>query len=342
MHPLNSLQPFGNFFTILLFILFSGQSVMAINIQMGGAPDLNPADHKILHQETFDSAKPKETIFWGVLGVGDDTRPPWSGELSKDCYTLTNNKKVDAVRYYFRERIDQNSKTLSEYGISVEIEGTTGEKIAGAGLIYGYNADTKNYLAFIKGAGNSYAIYQKDKDGLRRVMGGNSEAIRPHQANKISIIPSGNIINFYINSKHFAAIKQETAPIGAAGILAISSGMFLFDNFTVLSPAAPTSETEIKAVAEKTQELQKTVPATVKKERPQPTPVPGIKREPDIALIKPGMKKKDILEALGKPAYMRGPHFFYNLEKDGEEKTTTLVVQFDDQDKVLNHKTVVQ
>ena len=83
------------------------------------------------------------------------------------------------------------------------------------------------------GKGNSYAIYRKNQDGLRKILGGKSTAIHPAPPDQLAITPQGDTINFYINGTHIAKIKNESPPAGAAGIIAISAGRFVFDNFTL-------------------------------------------------------------------------------------------------------------
>jgi hypothetical protein len=41
------------------------------------------------------------------------------------------------------------------------------------------------------------------------------------------------ILNFYINGTPIAKIEDKSAPTGAAGLIAISAGRFVFDNFTL-------------------------------------------------------------------------------------------------------------
>lgn len=221
---------------VLLSLAFAGPAA-AVNIHLGGGQKLDLSGFEIAHQETFESNRSPGTIFWGVLDVGQKADDPWTGMLTKDAYVLTHTGKPGAVRYYFRQRLDDASDyTLSEAAISVDVSGTMNGDISGAGLICGYNPKTKHYLAFVKGAGRSYAIYQRNAQGMRRIMAGTSNAVKPRQPNQLAIVPKGSGIIFYINGTQVAAIKDETAS-GGAGILAISSGMFLFDNFTLYKPS---------------------------------------------------------------------------------------------------------
>lgn len=226
--------------SVLVLTLVWAAPALAVNIKVGGGQTLDLSHFEVVHQETFETGQSPENIFWGVLGVGQKPNDPWTGMLTKGAYVLTHTGKPGAVRYYFRQRLDEASNnTLSEAAISVDVSGTMNGDISGAGLIYGYNPQTKHYLAFIKGAGRSYAIYKRNAEGMRRIMGGTSNAARPGQNNQLAIVPKGSNINFYINGTHVAEIKGEKAISGGAGILAISSGMFLFDNFTLYKPLQP-------------------------------------------------------------------------------------------------------
>jgi len=234
-----------------------------------------------------------------------------------------------------------------------EIGGTMNDKLSGAGLMFGFDPQTKHYLAFVKGAGRSYAIYKRSAEGLRRITSGTSNAVRPNQANQLAIVPGKSGINFYINGSHIAGIKDETAVSGGAGMLAISSGMFLFDNFTLYKSSqrgngpAMTNPKEQAAPAP----VQEPVQAPVKMDKP--APVPAKPTPPQTSGAKPartrggdkdlkvGMPRQQVIELLGEPAYMRGTRFFYEIKSGGNgQNEGTLVIQFDDNDNLLSHKTI--
>jgi hypothetical protein len=219
----------------LIFIFLAWTSpAWGLNIQIGGGSTIELARFPVVYQETFDSDKSQETVFWGALDVGQRPKDPWTGKLVKDAYMLTHTGKPGAVRYYFRHRInDHHLLGLAAFPLSVEVQGTMNDDLSGAGLLYGYDPQTRYYLAFVKGTGKTYAIYSRNANGFRRVVGGTSEAINPNQTNQLAIVPEGADIKFYINGVQLATMADEGASSGGAGLVAISSGMFLFDNFTI-------------------------------------------------------------------------------------------------------------
>ena len=205
-----------------------------LDMQIGGDQPLDLSSLTVAHRETFDPGMDPGKIFWGVLDLGKKENDPWTGLLGKRGYELIHTGRPGAVRYYFRQRLDaQHDSTLSEQALSVEVSGQFDGEIAGAGLLYAFDPETKQYLAFVKGKGNAYAIYQKNQDGLRKIFGGKSTAIHPAPPDQLAIAPRGNTINFYINGTHIATIKDKSTPTGAAGLIAISAGRFVFDNFTL-------------------------------------------------------------------------------------------------------------
>lgn len=223
---------------ILMLSLIWSSTAMAVDIQIGGgSKKLDLSRYKMVHQETFDSNRPPQQIFWGSLGVGQRANDPWMGMLTKGAFSLSHSGRPGSVRYYNQEWLDKSAGiTLSEHAISMDVSGTMNGQIAGAGLMYAIDYKTNTYLAFILGDGRSYALYRRGQKGLHKIMGGTSNAVRPNQTNQLAIVPEGSKVTFYINGTSVATLKNE-ATTGGAGILAISSGMFLFDNFTLYKPS---------------------------------------------------------------------------------------------------------
>lgn len=217
-----------------------------VEIKLGNEPPLAIEQMRILYQEAFDTDTDPSQAFWGVLGIGQKQNDPWAGVLAKGAYGLTNTGKAGAVRYYYHNSLN-DGPTLSECAVSVEVAGTFNEEISGAGLIFELDPTNKYYFGFIIGRDHTYAVYQRNEEGMRRVVSGESPAVRAHQSNRLTLVPQANIINFYINGQHVAKVGSGTPPHGAAGIMAISSGFFLFDNFTLYEarPVAAQSATAV-------------------------------------------------------------------------------------------------
>ena len=224
-----------------------------VEIRLGNEPPLAIDQMRILYQETFDTDIDPSQTFWGVLDIGQKQNDPWAGVLAKGAYGLTNTGKAGAVRYYYHNSLDDGT-TLSECAVSVEVAGTFNEEISGAGLIYEFDPTNKYYFGFVIGRGQTYAVYQRNKEGMRRVVSGESPTVRPHQSNRLTLVPQANIINFYINGQHVAKVGSGTPPRGAAGIMAISSGFFLFDNFALYEAKSPAARSTSAVPTEQSKE----------------------------------------------------------------------------------------
>jgi hypothetical protein len=343
----------GKIVMLVLGLAWAAPS-MAVNIQVGGGQKLDLSRFQIVHQEAFDAGRSPGEIFWGVLDVGPKANDPWTGMLTKDAYALTNAGQPGAVRYYFRQSLDGAAGgTLSENALSVDIAGTMNEKISGAGLLYAFNPKTKHYLAFVIGAGRAYAIYKRDATGLRSIVDGTSEAVQLQQANRLAIVPDGSGIHFYINGTQVAALKDEAAS-GGAGILAISSGMFLFDNFTLYKPSgqnplpstpAPSPQEAAPAPEAATPPPTDRPTAETDAAAPAPEQASASRQQTLEAyqeVLKTGMPKQQVLRMFGPPAYQRGPSLIYELgrrDRDGADDVI-LVIQFNDDDTVSKYQAV--
>jgi hypothetical protein len=325
---------------------------MAVNIQVGGGRKLDLSRFQIIHQETFDSGRPLKEVFWGALDVGQKANDPWTGMLANNAYALAHTGGPGAVRYYFRQSLENaSSGTLSENAISVEISGSMNEKLSGAGLIYAFSPQTKHYLAFVKGAGSSYSIYKRNEKGLKKMVEGTSNAVKPQQANQLAIVPDGSAINFYINGAQVAVLKDEAA-IGGAGILAISPGSYFFDNFTLYKPSQPAM-----SPSDPVRDIKEAPPAPDAAAPPQTNertdPIQKPAQEPGPAsesqqkklasyreVLKTGMPKQQVIQMFGPPAFQRGLSLFYDLSRENQDGAVndTLVIQFDDDDHLLRYE----
>lgn len=331
-------------------------SAMAVDITIGGGPTLDLSTYHVLSRESFEPGQSAENTFLGKLDVGSKAGDPWTGMMAKGAYALTHTGQTGSVRYYFRAQLDQGGHALTEFPISVEVSGNMTGQLSAAGLLYGYNPRNKHYLAFVVGNQGAYTIYKRDAEGLNRYTSGTSKAVRTDQPNQLAIVPNRSKVDFYINGTHVTAIRDETITGGGGGILAISSGMFLFDNFTVYqssgqhaSPVIQQDERQQPAMAPASQTQaridDREGKAMPRKQKPAPAPqgqapAPQVQKQPlrnYKELLKSGMTKQEVVQVLGPPAYMRGPAMFYDL--DGGE-ARTLVIQIDQDGNVLKYKAI--
>lgn len=325
-----------------------------VNIQLGGGPNAELSRFPVLYRETFDSGKPKETVFWGALDVGQRPKDPWTGMLVQDAYTLTHTGKPGAVRYYFRHRINEHHLLgLAAFPLSVEVEGTMNDALSGAGLIYGYDPQTRYYLAFVKGTGKTYAIYNRNAAGFRKIVGGTSEAINPSRTNQLAIVPEGSKIKFYINGIQMATMEDEGATSGGAGLVAISSGMYLFDNFTIYkrpqkADAVPTrgrddrmASTASLSGGQKRTKSQAGSASTSNHRTARRTGSQQKMLKSYSTSLQVGMTKQQVIEMFGPPDGDRGKFVEYSLGSRGlGVDIDFLTIEFDDNNKVTRFRLI--
>jgi hypothetical protein len=353
-NPLKSqfLTPLIAMFALSLALATAGYGE---NIKMGGGHPLDLSSLTVVHQETFETGQSPDTVFWGVLDVGQKENDPWTGVLAKGAYALAHKGRPGAVRYYFRHHLDQPAEDpLSQYALSVDVAGKFDGKLSSAGLLYNYDPQTKSYLAFVKGDGCAYAIYRRGEQGLRRIVGGTSEAVKPGQANRLVIVPQGADINFYINNTQVATLKEEATLTGGAGLLAISPGMFAFDNFTLYRSPQPTAQLNsdpaknaqtIPERAPITPQADEQTAAVAEARDPAVQTASGLRQERLQAykeVLKAGMTRQRVIQLFGNPSYERSSRLFYEL--DGENPGSdirTLVIQFDERGKAKRFQMLV-
>jgi hypothetical protein len=219
---------------ILALTLVWTAGALGLDMQVGGGRPLQLSNLPIVYQETFDPGKDPARIFWGLLDLGTNENDPWTGRLDNGGYELIHNGRAGAVRYYYKQPPDPPAASASNHqALSVEVGGGFADAPSGAGLLYAFDSETGHYFAFVLGQGQSYAIYRRNEEGLRRIFGGTSEAVSPGRFNQLAIVPRGPKTDFYVNGTHVAGLGIDPGPGAAVGLVAISAGDFIFDNFTL-------------------------------------------------------------------------------------------------------------
>ena len=212
--------------------------------------------------------------------------------------------------------------------------------------LYGFDPQTRHYLAFLKGKGRSYAVYQRNAEGMRRIAHGTSRAIHANRSNRLALVPDKEDVVFFINDTPITTVKREGGTAGAAGLVAISDGMFVFDNFTLYQASAskpatanddPVNDQMLPIIEE-----QGDVP---KAEHDMPgQPVNTVpESQPDAlkaykTILKKGMPRNEVVRRFG-PGLERGANLFYDLGiVDPAMENRTLIIHFDENDTVLAFK----
>lgn len=224
----------------LATVLVWAASTLGLDMQVGGGRPLELSKLSIVYQETFDPGKDPSQIFWGLLDLGAKDRDPWIGRIDKGGYELIHAGRPGAIRYYYKQQpVPTTDPAPARQTLSVEVSGKFKDAVSGAGLLYAFNPEKKYYFAFVIGQGQTFAIYRRNEDGIRKIFDGTSKALFPGQSNQLAIVPRGPKTDFYINGTHVAGLGIDPGPYTAVGLLAISAGDFVFDNFTLYKAPQP-------------------------------------------------------------------------------------------------------
>jgi hypothetical protein len=182
----------------------------------------------LVYEESFDPAKLPEQVLSGTLLLGEEGS--WSGRLADGRYVLTNERKPDAVEYFYLG----TKAGLGQARVQVEVSVDAPGEAAGAGILYRFDPERKTYLGFLVLPGGKYAVIERDEQRAVIRMSGMHDAIEPG-ANQLTVASDGGAVRFSVNGTEVATINTGAAGVGA-GILAFGIGQFSFDNFAMSTP----------------------------------------------------------------------------------------------------------
>ncbi|HEX8179478.1 MAG TPA: TIR domain-containing protein [Pyrinomonadaceae bacterium] len=156
----------------------------------------------------------------------------WLSTITGGAYMLINSVDPKAVRYKY---LRINDEDMSEAPVSVEVKVKLSKKdfLSGAGLIYRFDRESKNYYVFMLSGENKFAFYLRSNGVYTPLYSGRSNVIQPDQFNKIAINSSGTSFDLYINDSFIKAIKDSGLMKGDVGIIAMGKGEFSFDNLAI-------------------------------------------------------------------------------------------------------------
>jgi hypothetical protein len=238
-------------------LLFVGGIASSLTISTAEKNQLDLSSFMLTSEETFDNADRRRGGLIRVLSLGEQKGDAWKGSVNQGCYNLSNAVWDGAVRYYYLKSVPRmaSQSSLSEGALSVDVFVEEGNDNSAAGLIYQFNAETKNYYAFILYRNHTYAIYRRTHEGLRKILSGTAKRFSPNGNNTLTILTRGVNCEFYINSMAVACIGDTVRPSGHVGIVAFGKGAYRFDNFkTYGNREHPVAEPVVSATATAGQE----------------------------------------------------------------------------------------
>ncbi|HET6520943.1 MAG TPA: hypothetical protein VFG47_14145, partial [Geminicoccaceae bacterium] len=203
-------------------------TTLALLAALLSAPPASAAQYR----ETFDPGKRPDEVMFGILGFGEGGT--WSGRLADGQYVLTNRTDPSAVQYYYLEAPPGGTfGSLRDATVSVEVAGEFGSDPSGAGLIYRFDPATRTYWAFAL-TRDGYGVFKRDRGGFQEVMAGGSAAIRPGEANRLTVRPGPDgAAQFLVNDEVVGAAGGPDITGAGVGLLALGAGSFRFDEFTI-------------------------------------------------------------------------------------------------------------
>jgi len=159
--------------------------------------------------------------------VQEGPNGPWEQTITADAYTLENASDPAAVRYYWGvgDRDLIGSRT-----VTIEVEVAEGGETSGAGILYGFQKDTRYYYAFILDANGAVVLYRRDAAGFIRIMSSVTDAVRAG-ANTLSIAEDGDTMTMYLNGVETGSFSGDGVGAGGAGIVAVGTGRFVFTSY---------------------------------------------------------------------------------------------------------------
>lgn len=179
--------------------------------------------------EAFDSPGGEFASY--VLKGQEDV---WSGQLLSGHYQLGNSSNTGSIKYIYATALTGVTSPLSNNAISVDIMGKFSHpEYSQAGLIFHFDPQTRFYYAFLIKAGTMLSLVLRDADGFQELASTSSDALRAGQINRLMVVPEGEVLRFFVNGSSVMSIESPSLAPGGAGIIAVGTGDFIFDDFAV-------------------------------------------------------------------------------------------------------------
>lgn len=175
--------------------------------------------------------------FGGIWLVGK--RTDWEGRISDGIHTLCNvtgdatASFTNRLRYYPSES-DKDPALLGDSKVTVRVRTQPPHSIhSGAGLRFRSVNGTLDYYAFVLNPGNSVSLLRRTSDKLRILWSGEISGPNQNGFTTLKIIGSKHQLRLYVDDKLVHNAKDMDLLQGDPGIMAYSTGCFVFDDFAI-------------------------------------------------------------------------------------------------------------
>jgi hypothetical protein len=155
----------------------------------------------------------------------------WDTSAEHGTYVMINTEKPGAVRYYFVEAFPGDTVKV-KVTTTVSIPATSAQ-MAGAGLIYSFDRQTKTYVAVTIQPGDAVVTYIRDDKGFREVMRSSTTGLLKPGMNEVTILGNGKSMAMLVNGQAVGTLTNEMlSPNKGSGIVALGIGTFAFGGYS--------------------------------------------------------------------------------------------------------------
>jgi hypothetical protein len=201
-----------------------------------------PPPFRRIYYEGFDcGVLPRSEIkarFGGLWLIGK--KGHWQGRIANGVYQVSNLHGRNAsltnqIRYYepANRAID-----LADGRVSVRVRiAPPNDGHSGAGLIFRAEDGGNSYYAFFLHPGNSVSLAEMRLRKLKFLWSQESPEVDPGVFVALKAVGRGSSVAFYVNENLLYTLKHAELLSGNTGTIALSTGRFEFDDFSIYLPS---------------------------------------------------------------------------------------------------------
>ncbi|GAB5414843.1 MAG: hypothetical protein Cons2KO_24460 [Congregibacter sp.] len=152
----------------------------------------------------------------------------WRAAFDTDAYWLENRNDPGAIRYYFGD-YDGSLDGRRLIGVDVSLERADSD--ARAGLLYGFDSDSRNYYLIVLGPDGEVSSYRRDENGVNETM--SSRLPGGGKTRRLELRERDAEVEIRVDGRRVSAFEAPGTGRGAVGIAAMGIGRFGFNNFDV-------------------------------------------------------------------------------------------------------------
>lgn len=175
--------------------------------------------------------------FEGIWLVGK--KSDWEGRIENGVHTLCNvtgdttASFTNRLRYYASES-DNTPAPLGDSKVTVKVRTEPPHTThSGAGLRFRSVEGKTDYYAFVLNPGNSVSLLHRAGNKLRILWSGEVSPSPQKAFRTLKIIGRETTLHLYVNNKLLHSAKKLDLLDGDPGIMAYSTGCFVFDDFAI-------------------------------------------------------------------------------------------------------------